>query len=474
MAFDNELKQRVLEKLKPAIDAVWLKELNFIEKPEGTLQVPLPNVFYIDYYKKNFLALIEQTVSEVAGKVYNITFIAPPEQGRLFPDVLARQNGVGLASKGKTDHKGKETSVALPAGWHGLPVKKPAGKNDFTLNENYTFDKFVVGLCNRMAHAAAQAVAVNPGKAYNPIFIHGGVGLGKTHLLQAICHQIMAQHPDCSIYYRSGEGFVNDYIMAVKNNAFEKFRQLCRSKDMMIIDDIHFLGSGEKTASQEEFFHTFNALHNNQKQIILSSDSPPKEIPLLQDRLVSRFNWGMVTRLETPDFETRAAILRRKAEGYKIELPEDVVNFIAEVIDTNIRDLEGALIRVIGLSRSSNQKPSVALATEALKDIVGASSRRIKVANIIDTIAGYFNLSASDIQSKTRLKSVSLARQIGFYLTRQLKPDLSLEEIGASFGGREHSTVLLAIEKIRKRLQKDVQFRETVNLLMAEVRKKSS
>ncbi|MBI5778510.1 MAG: chromosomal replication initiator protein DnaA [Planctomycetes bacterium] len=466
MAFDNELKQQVLEKLRPSIGDIWLKELKFIEEPAGTLKIPLPNVFYVDYYKKNFLALIEQTVSEVAGKNYTITFVAPPEQGRLFPDVLARQNGAGLASKDKTGYRGKESPAATSA-------SKPAGKNDFTLNENYTFDKFVVGLCNRMAHAAAQAVAVNPGKAYNPIFIHGGVGLGKTHLLQAICHQVLAQRPDFSIYYRSGEGFVNDYITAVKNNGFEKFRQLCRSKDIMIIDDIHFLGSGEKAASQEEFFHTFNALHNNQKQIILSSDSPPKEIPLLQDRLVSRFNWGMVARLETPDFETRAAILRRKADGYKIAFPEDVINFIAEVIDTNIRDLEGALIRVIGLSRSSNQKPSVSLATEALKDIVGASSRRIKVANIIDTIAGYFNLSASDLQSKTRLKSVSLARQIGFYLTRQLKPDLSLEEIGASFGGREHSTVLLAIEKIRKRLQKDAQFRETVNLLMAEVRKKS-
>ncbi|MEW6025736.1 MAG: chromosomal replication initiator protein DnaA [Planctomycetota bacterium] len=461
MPFNNELKQRVLEKLKPSMDNIWLKELNFIEEPEGTLKVPLPNVFYVDYYRKNFLSLIEQTVSEVAGRGYNITLIAPPEQGRLFTDILVTKDMGRRPAK-----DGREPPVTPSA-------NKPAGKNDFTLNENYTFDRFVVGLCNRMAHAAAQAVATNPGKAYNPLFIHGGVGLGKTHLLQAVCHQVLAQRPDCSIYYRSGEGFVNDYIMAVKNNAFEKFRQSCRSKDMMIIDDIHFLGAGEKAASQEEFFHTFNALHNNQKQIILSSDSPPKEIPLLQDRLVSRFNWGMVARLETPDFETRAAILRKKAEGYKIELPEDVVNFIAEVINTNIRDLEGALIRVIGLSRSSGQNPTVALATEALKDVVGASSRRIKVANIIDIIAGYFNLSAADLQSKTRLKSVSLARQIGFYLTRQLKPDMSLEEIGAAFGGREHSTVLLAIEKIRKRLQKDAQFRETVNLLTSEVRKKS-
>jgi chromosomal replication initiator protein len=341
------------------------------------------------------------------------------------------------------------------------------------LNENYVFEKFVVGMCNRLAHAAALAVAESPGKAYNPLFIHGGVGLGKTHLLQAVCHQILAKNPQCSIYYRSGEGFVNDYITAVKNNAFEKFRQSCRSKDIMIIDDIHFLGSGEKTASQEEFFHTFNALHNAQKQIVLSSDSMPKEIPLLQDRLVSRFNWGMVARLETPDFETRVAILRRKAESYKIELPDEVINFIAEVITTNIRDLEGALIRVVGLSRSSGQNPSLSTASETLKDIVGTVSRQIKVANIIDTVAGYFNLAPSELQSKTRMKSVSLARQIGFYLTRQLKPDLSLEEIGASFGGREHSTVLLAVEKIRKRLQKDSQFRETVNLLTLEIRKKS-
>ena len=460
MAFDNELKRRGLEKLSASIDDIWLKELNFVEEHEGALKIPLPNFFYIDYYKKNFSSLIEQAVSEISGKAYSITFIAPPEQGRLFPD--------NLIPRDKASRKQKDQ----PA----VEVKKPfaGSKNDFVLNEHYVFDKFVVGMCNRLAHAAALAVAENPGKAYNPLFIHGGVGLGKTHLLQAICHQILAKHPNYSIYYRSGEGFVNDYITAVKNNAFEKFRQQCRSKDMMIIDDIHFLGSGEKAASQEEFFHTFNALHNVQKQIILSSDSLPKEIPLLQDRLVSRFNWGMVARLEAPDFETRAAILRRKAEGYKIELPEDVVNFAAESITTNIRDLEGALIRIVGLSRSSRQNPSVALADEALKDIIGATSRHIKVANIIDIIANYFNLSAADLQSKTRLKSVSLARQIGFYLTRQLKPDLSLEEIGASFGGREHSTVLLAIEKIRKRIQKDSQFKETVHLLTSEIRKKSN
>jgi len=460
MSFNNELKQRVLEKLGKSMDDIWLKELNFIEEPEGALKIPLPNFFYIDYYKKNFGSLIEQAVLEISGKSYKITFIAPPEQGRLFSDTLIPRD--------KASRKQKDAPI--------VEVKKtPAGgKNDFTLNEYYVFDKFVVGMCNRLAHAAALAVAENPGRAYNPLFIHGGVGLGKTHLLQAICHQILAKYPNFSIYYRSGEGFVNDYIMAVKNNAFEKFRQQCRSKDMMIIDDIHFLGSGEKAASQEEFFHTFNALHNVQKQIILSSDSLPKEIPMLQDRLVSRFNWGMVARLEPPDFETRAAILRRKAEGYKIDLPEDVVNFAAEAITTNIRDLEGALIRIVGLSRSSRQNPSVALANEALKDIIGATSRHIKVANIIDIIANYFNLSASDLQSKTRLKSVSLARQIGFYLTRQLKPDLSLEEIGASFGGREHSTVLLAVEKIRKRIQKDAQFRETVNLLMSEIRKKST
>lgn len=458
MDFTADLKKQVLEALSRSIDAIWLKNLDIAEEPAGTIKITLPNVFYVDYYKKNFGALIEKTVQGLSGKNYSIVFIALPEQGRLFPDPLIAHQ--------KPEEKNKPTFTP------GLK-RAPGAKNDFVLNEHYVFEKFVVGMCNRLGHAASLAVAENPGRAYNPLFIHGGVGLGKTHLLQAICHQIIAKNPQCSIYYRSGEGFVNDYITAVKNNSFDKFRQSCRSQDIMIIDDIHFLGSGEKSASQEEFFHTFNALHNAQKQIVLSSDSSPKEIPMLQDRLVSRFNWGMVARLETPDFETRAAILRRKSESYKLDMPGEVVNFVAEAVVSNIRDLEGALIRVIGLARSSGQKPSLAVASEALKDIAGSISRQIKVAVIIDSVAGYFNLAPSDLQSKTRMKSVSLARQIGFYLTRQLKPDLSLEEIGASFGGREHSTVLLAVEKIRKRLQKDSQFRETIRLLTAEIRKKS-
>jgi chromosomal replication initiator protein len=466
MSFNDEIKLKILEKLKESIEPkqfdTWIKELNFIEDFYGELKIPLPNVFYVEWYKKNYLSVIERAVSEVSGKEYKISFIAPPEQSRLFPDDLIPKEKALLSRETQKTEEKKQTSRE-----QGLR------KYDFVLNDQYVFDRFVVGVCNRLAHAAALAVAENPGKAYNPLFIHGGVGLGKTHLLQAITHTIISKYPHYSIYSRSGEEFVNDYITAVKNNAFEKFRHHCRSNDVMIIDDIHFLGRGEKSASQEEFFHTFNALHNSHKQIILSSDSSPKEIPTIQDRLVSRFSWGMVARLESPDFETRVAILRRKSDFYKIELSDDVVIFIATAINTNIRDLEGALIRLIGLSRSSQQNPSIALATEALKGIVNLSTQQIKIGDIMDVIASYFNLSTSELQSKTRVKSVSMARQIGIYITRQLKPEMSLEEIGLSFGGREHSTVLHSIEKVRKRVQKDVQFKDTLNLLVAEIRRKS-
>jgi chromosomal replication initiator protein len=466
MSFNNEIKSKVLEKLKESIEPqqydTWIKGLKFMEESSGELKIPLPNIFYVEWYKKNYLSIIEKTVFEIGGKEYKITFTAPPEQGRLFTDNLISKNT-------------NPTTTELQK----MPDKKQFGKKfeiqkyGFVLNDEYVFEKFVVGLCNRLAHAAALAVAENPGKAYNPLFIHGGVGLGKTHLLQAITHTIISKYPHYSIYYRSGEEFVNDYITAVKNNAFEKFRSNCRSNDVMIIDDIHFLGRGEKTASQEEFFHTFNALHNSHKQIILSSDSPPKEIPMIQDRLVSRFSWGMVARLESPDFETRIAILRRKADFYKIELPKDVVAAIATAVNTNIRDLEGALIRLIGLARSSQQNPSIALATEALKGIVNFPSRQVKIGDIMDVIASYFNLSPSELQSKTRVKSVSMARQMGLYITRQLKPEMSLEEIGAAFGGREHSTVLHSIEKVRKRIQKDTQFKDTLSLLLTEIGRKS-
>ncbi|MFH0888336.1 MAG: chromosomal replication initiator protein DnaA [Planctomycetota bacterium] len=466
MSFTEEIKLKILEKLKGSLDPqqydTWIKGLNFIEDPPGALKIPLPNGFYVEWYKKNYLPIIGRAILEISGKEYAITFAAPPEQGRLFPDdLITKEKKLPTSEMQKTENKNQ-------------PGKEQGSReHNFVLNDEYVFDKFVVGTCNRLAHAAALAVAENPGKAYNPLFLHGGVGLGKTHLLQAITHTIVSKHPHYSIYFRSGEEFVNDYITAVKNNTFEKFRNRCRSNDVMIIDDIHFLGRGEKAASQEEFFHTFNALHNSHKQIILSSDSPPKEIPTLQDRLVSRFNWGMVARLESPDFETRMAILRRKADFYKIELPNDVVISIATAVNTNIRDLEGALIRLIGLARSSQQNPSIALATEALKGIAKLPSRQIKIGDIMDVIASYFNLSASELQSKTRVKSVSMARQMGLYVTRQLKPEMSLEEIGAAFGGREHSTVIHSIEKVRKRIQKDSQFKDTLNLLVAEIGRKS-
>jgi len=470
MNFSEENRLKVLELLKHSLDAkqyeTWIKDLAFDLTPEGELKIPLPSFYYVEWYRNNYLGLIEKAVAEVTGQELKISLVAPPEQGRLFAEEIFIKTRETAKETAKKAEQAKATNQDTGA-------KSPGNKYDFQLNEKYIFENYVVGPSNRMAHAAALAVAAEPGKSYNPLFVHGGVGLGKTHLLQTITHEIIKRFPNKTIYYRSCEEFVNDYIMAIKNNSLEKFRHNCRSKDVMIIDDIHFLGKGEKTASQEEFFHTFNALHNSQKQVILSSDSPPKDIPKIEDRLVSRFSWGMVARIDSPEYETRVAILNKKAEVFKILLPDDVVKYIGTAVNTNIRDLEGALIRLIGLARSSNQVPSLALAEEALKDIISFKTQNIKINSIIEIIAAHFSFTASDIQSKTRAKSVAIARQIGIYITRQLKPDLSLEDIGASFGGREHSTVLHSIEKIKKRVQKDAQFRDTIDFLKTEIIKKS-
>ncbi|MEK7450077.1 MAG: chromosomal replication initiator protein DnaA, partial [Planctomycetota bacterium] len=338
------------------------------------------------------------------------------------------------------------------------------------LNPHYTFDRFVVGACNRLAHAATLAVAENPSKAYNPLFIHGAVGLGKTHLLQAACWTALEKNPRLKLYYLSCENFVNDYISAVKRGACEEFRNKYRSADILAIDDIHFLGVGEKIGSQEEFFHTFNALHNAQKQIILSSDSPPQEIPTLTDRLVSRFKWGMVVRLDPPTFELRMAILKQKAELKRVSVPDDTLNFIATLIDSNIRELEGGMNKVIASASLLGRPINLALAQEALKDTGGTRTSPISVNNIQEVVSNYFNIKIAEMQSKKRVKSVSFPRQVGIYLARTLT-DRSLEEIGAAFGGKDHTTVMYSVEKIKHRLHRDKEFQSTVNLLISDLKK---
>ncbi|MEA3367478.1 MAG: chromosomal replication initiator protein DnaA, partial [Planctomycetota bacterium] len=300
-----------------------------------------------------------------------------------------------------------------PASW---PERFLAGEVP-TLNPHHTFENFVTGPCNRMAHAAALAISDLPGQAYNPLFIHASVGLGKSHLMQAICHRLTDSRPDVSMMYLSCEDFVNQFIRAIEHGQVDEFRYRFRYLDVLIIDDIHFLTDKDRT--QEEFFHTFNTLYRAQKQVVLSSDSPPHEIPRIEERLVSRFKWGLVARIDRPSYETRVAIVRKKARLRRGDLPEDVLQYIASAIDTNNRELEGGVVRVLGFAALSNREVTMDLAKEALRDLVHEPNRSITIQAITDAVLERFNARLSDLQSKRRTQTIAIPRQISMYLARR-------------------------------------------------------
>jgi chromosomal replication initiator protein len=330
------------------------------------------------------------------------------------------------------------------------------------LNPDYTFDQFVTGPCNRLAHAASVAVGDQPGRTYNPLFIHGGVGLGKTHLLQAICSRILERTPEARILYLSCDHFVNQFINSVSNNTMPEFRNRYRNVDMLVIDDIHFLAGHDRT--QEEFFHTFNTLYQQHKQIVLSADCSPSEIPELEERLVSRFNWGLVARIEKPCYETRIAILRRKARMRGIDISDDVLNFAASRIDSNTRELEGAITKLQGMAMLNNNLIDMPLARQALGDADAPREVHISMQQIIDVVTRYYNIKLHDLQSKKRNQSIAFPRQICMFLARR-HTRYSLEEIGGYFGGRDHTTVLHGVRSIERSMKVDRDVAQQVNHL---------
>ena len=334
------------------------------------------------------------------------------------------------------------------------------------INEEYRFDSFVTGPGNRLAHAACQAVSESPGRTYNPLFLHGSVGLGKTHLLHATCHKIHQANPNAKLCILTCEQFVNDFIDAVSNGKIHDFRYQYRHADVLVIDDIQFLASHEQT--QEEFFHTFNTLYQSHKQIVLSSDRGPAEISDLEERLVSRFNWGLVARIDKPCYETRVAILRKKAQARKIEMPEDVVCFLAGAIESNARELEGAIAKVTMLSQVTDRPIDLALAQQALGSDVAPSRREVTIEDILKVVTTRYNVRLADLQSKKRSRSIAFPRQVCMYLARNLTRH-SLEEIGGYFGGRDHTTVLHADRTIRAMQEDDVHFQATLERLTQEI-----
>ncbi|PMB83045.1 chromosomal replication initiator protein DnaA [Limosilactobacillus pontis] len=342
------------------------------------------------------------------------------------------------------------------------PATKPTFEMDTPLNPHYNFSTFVVGEGNKMAHAAAYAVAESPGGLYNPLFIYGGVGLGKTHLMEAIGNHMLQANPKAKVKYITSEEFTNDFINSIQSNSMEKFREEYRNLDLLLIDDIQFLATKEGT--QLEFFYTFNALHDRKKQIVMTSDRIPNEIPELQDRLVSRFRWGLPVEITPPDLETRIAILRSKVEEDHIQIGNDTLNYIAGQIDTNIRELEGALNQVQAFANLSGEPITPHLASQALKGLRQKQQTTISIATIQKQVASFYNITQSDILGKKRVKQIVVPRQIAMYLSRELT-DFSLPKIGNEFGGKDHTTVLHAIDKIESALKKDTDLQKDISSL---------
>ncbi|MGR6837260.1 chromosomal replication initiator protein DnaA [Syntrophomonas erecta] len=346
------------------------------------------------------------------------------------------------------------------------PVKEKEGSLP-QLNSKYTFETFVVGNSNRFAHAASYAVAESPSRAYNPLFIYGGVGLGKTHLMQAIGHQIISKGNNNSVMYVSSEQFTNELISSIKDDNTSGFRNKYRNIDVLLIDDIQFLAGKERT--QEEFFHTFNTLYEANKQLVISSDRPPRNIPTLEDRLRSRFEWGLITDIQPPDLETRIAILRKKADLENLNIPYDILDYIANYIDSNIRELEGALVRVVAYATITSKPLNMNTASEALKDILPPPRpRKITIEMIQKEVCQFYNLEMSELLSKKRNKQVVYPRQIAMFLCRQLT-DASYPQIGDQFGGRDHTTVIHANEKLEKQLKTDTELATAIETLCKKI-----
>ena len=401
----NFLKEKFKESLSKVSYDTWIESASPIRITDNNIIIEVPSSLHKEYWENNLATRIVENIYEYSSREISPLFVIKNEQ-----DTPANGNNV-LRNE--------------------VP-KKTLFKRDIQLNTKYTFDTFVIGKGNQMAHAAALVVAEEPGTIYNPLFFYGGVGLGKTHLMHAIGHQMLLLNPDARVKYVSSETFANDFINSIQNKTQEKFRNEYRSVDLLLVDDIQFFA--DKEGTQEEFFHTFNALYDDRKQIVLTSDRLPNEIPKLQERLVSRFAWGLSVDITPPDLETRIAILRKKANAERLEIPGDTLSYIAGQIDSNIRELEGALVRVQAYAAIESRDITTSLAADALKSMLpSAKPSTLTILDIQNAVSKYYQLSIADLKGKKRIKSIVLPRQIAMYLSRELTSN-SLPKIGAEFG----------------------------------------
>src|SRR6266478_3356736 len=419
---------------------LWFAPLRASAQDHNSIVLEVADDFCEVWLKDNYMSLLQDVLAVASGQQLQVRFKVSPPAGAPATAALV------AAPKPKTSAAADRNS-----------------NHDLNFNPKYTFETFVVGNNNNFAYAAAQAVAQAPGKSYNPLFLYGGVGLGKTHLLHAIGQHVVTHRKGARVAYLSSEKFTNEYIDGIQNNQIAGFRKKYRQTDLLLIDDIQFLA--EKERIQEEFFHTFNALHEGHKQIVLTCDRPANEIANLEHRLVSRFEWGLVTDLQPPDVEMRLAILRKKAEGMGVELPEEILNFLANRIRTNIRRLEGALIRVAAVATLMGNKLTVEGVADLLREVIHEEGRfSITIELIQKKVAEHFDLRLADMSSKRRPESIAFPRQIAMFLAREMT-DSSLSDIGEAFGGRDHGTVMHACRLVKDRMEVDANVRQLVGYL---------
>jgi len=437
---------------------MWFKPISSARKDDSTIYLGVPTEVFRDWITNNYFDVIEESLHELSLDAYQLRFsidespASEPASSTSLSDAYYAAKAVAVDGSG------------LGAGAVRAPEAEPT---ELLLNPKYTFDKFVVGSCNQFAHAASLAVVDMPSKTYNPLYVYGGVGLGKTHLMHAIGHAIKQRNQALRLTYLSSERFMNELINAIRYDKTIRFRDKYRNIDVLLMDDIQFLAGKERT--QEEFFHTFNALYDAQKQIVISSDCPPREIPTLEERLHSRFEWGLIADIQPPDLETKVAILKRKAELDKIDLPDNVALFIASKIKSNIRELEGSLVRLTAYASLRGLPVDIDLAHEVLRSILAEESSGVSIDLIQKTVATHYRLKVTDLKSKNNSRTIAVPRQVAMYLCKTLTK-ASLPEIGREFGGKHHTTVLHSVNKIADLYGRDEVFHKAINSLIADLK----
>lgn len=438
----------------------WFKPISFATKDDSTLYLKVPNEIFRDWISSNYFEVLEESLQELDMEGFQVNFLIEDKQqpkgsnGSKSQVISPKPAKVASLNNQDISNFGIAKIIEIE------PLELP-------LNPKYTFDTFVVGSCNQFAHAAALAVVDMPSKTYNPLYVYGGVGLGKTHLMHAIGQAIKSRNINLRLNYISSEKFMNELINAIRYDKTITFREKYRNIDVLLMDDIQFLAGKERT--QEEFFHTFNALYDAQKQIVISSDCPPREIPTLEERLHSRFEWGLIADIQPPDLETKVAILKRKAEIEKIDLPDNVALFIASKIKSNIRELEGSLVRLVAYASLKGLPIGLELAQEVLKNIIDEETDGVSIELIQKTVASHYGLKVADLKSKNNSRNIAGPRQVAMYLCKTLTK-ASLPEIGREFGGKHHTTVLHSINKVSHLYDTDAVFHRLINSLITNIK----